>query len=93
MAELSGMTAIVKGKVQGVYYRAFTTRIAKSMGLKGYVRNLPSSGSVEVCAEGDKTKLEELARHLEGGPPEALVDSVDVKWSNFTGQFVSFDVR
>jgi acylphosphatase len=87
------MTAIVQGKVQGVYYRAFTTRVAKSMGLKGYVRNLPGSGSVEICAEGDKTKLEELARNLEGGPPEALVDSVDVKWSDFTGQFVSFDVR
>lgn len=94
MAELSYMKATVTGHVQGVFYRAFASRVAKTLGVKGYVRNLsPQTHSVEVVAEGEKTKLEELVRQLEGGPPEALVDSVDVQWSDFTGEFVNFDVR
>ena len=94
MAELAHVTALVSGQVQGVFYRAFTTRVAKSLGLRGYVRNLPpQTHSVEVVAEGEKSKLEELVRQLEGGPPEALVEKVDVKWSDFTGEFVNFEIR
>lgn len=93
MSELSYVSATISGKVQGVYYRAFVSRIAKSMGLKGYVRNLPKSGDVEIHAEGDKEKLEELVRQLEIGPPESLVEGIEVKWANFTGQFVNFELR
>jgi acylphosphatase len=46
-----------------------------------------------VVAEGEKDKLEELVRQLEGGPPESLVDNVEVKWSQFTGEHVNFEVR
>ena len=94
MAELAHVTALVSGQVQGVFYRAFTTRVEKSLGLRGYVRNLPpQTHSVEVVAEGEKSKLEELVRQLEGGPPESLVDKVDVKWADFTGEHVTFEVR
>lgn len=94
MAELTHMKALVTGQVQGVFYRAFTSRVAKQLGLRGYVRNLPpQTQSVEVVAEGEKAKLEELIRQLEGGPPEALVDRVEVKWSDFTGEYVNFEVR
>ena len=94
MAELAHMKAIVTGQVQGVFYRAFTSRVAKQLGLRGYVRNLsPQTKSVEVVAEGEKSKLEELVRQLEGGPPESLVDKVEVKWSDFTGEQVNFEVR
>jgi len=94
MAELSYVKAVVSGHVQGVFYRAFASRVAKTLGVKGYVRNLPpQTHSVEIVAEGEKSKLEELIRQLEGGPPEALVDNVDVQWSDFTGEFVNFDVR
>ena len=94
MSDLSHVSATVTGHVQGVFYRAFTSRIAKSLGLRGYVRNLSAQmHGVEVVAEGEKSKLEELVRQLEGGPPEALVDKVDVKWSDFTGEFVNFEIR
>ena len=93
MPELAYVTVTVYGKVQGVFYRAFIARIAKSLGLRGYARNLPRSGAVEIHAEGDKEKLEELASQLEVGPPESLVDRVEVEWSQFTGQFSNFDVR
>jgi acylphosphatase len=48
---------------------------------------------VEIYAEGEKGKLEELVRQLEIGPPEALVDRVEVEWAQFTGQFSQFEVR
>lgn len=93
MSALACATITVHGKVQGVYYRAFTSRIAKSLGVRGYARNLPRLDAVEVVAEGEKEKLEELAKQLEVGPPEALVDKIEVKWSSFTGEFPNFDVR
>ena len=93
MSELSRISITATGHVQGVYYRAFASRIAKSLGLRGYVHNVPKTGAVEVHAEGDKSKLEELARQLEVGPPEALVENLDVQWENFRGEFVNFEIR
>ena len=93
MPELAYLSATVYGQVQGVFYRVFTSRAAKALNLRGYVRNLPQLGAVEVHAEGDKEKLEELIRQLEAGPPEALVERIEVNWSQFTGQFVNFDVK
>ena len=93
MSDLSQGTIIVSGHVQGVFYRAFASRVAKSLGLKGYVRNLPRTNEVEVCVEGDKSKIEELVGQLEIGPPESLVENISVDWANFTGEFVNFEVR
>ena len=83
----------VSGHVQGVYYRAFTSRVAKSLGLRGYARNLPRKNAVEICVEGEKDKIEELIEQLKDGPPEAFVENVEATWANFTGQFNSFEVR
>jgi acylphosphatase len=93
MSELAYLTVKVYGHVKGVYYRAFTSRLAKSLGLRGFVRNLPELSAVEINAEGPKEKLEELVRQLEVGPPESLVEHMDVEWSEFTGQFSKFEVR
>ena len=93
MSELAYLEIKVYGHVKGVYYRAFTSRLAKSLGLRGYVRNLPELSAVEVNAEGPKEKLEELVRQLEVGPPESLVEHMDVEWSAFTGQFSKFEIR
>ncbi len=86
MSALACVTATVYGKVQGVYYRAFTSHIAKSLGVRGYARNLPRLNAVEVVAEGEKEKLEELVKQIEVGPPESLVDRIEVKWSQYTGE-------
>ncbi len=93
MPELAYLTATVHGHVQGVYYRAFTSRLAKSLGLRGYVRNLPKMNAVQIHAEGPKEKLEELISQLEVGPPESVVEQIDIDWSAFTGQFSNFEVR
>lgn len=80
------------GKVQGVYYRAFASRIAKSLSLNGYVKNV-TGGNVEVEAEGEKYLLEELLRCLKEGPDGAEVGKIDITWPQYTGKYSAFDVR
>jgi len=92
MPDLARVRALVHGRVQGVYYRAFTFRVAKRLLLKGWVKNSPS-GDVEVQAEGSRESLEEMLRDLKVGPEGASVTKIDVTWSDYTGDFSSFDVR
>jgi acylphosphatase len=66
---------VVSGKVQGVFFRASTAKIAEPLGVRGFARNLPD-GSVEVLALGDAESLATLAGWLRQGPPLARVDDV-----------------
>jgi acylphosphatase len=87
------MRAIVKGIVQGVGFRYFTVYQAQRIGgITGYVRNL-RSGNVEVVAEGEREKLEQLLAQLRKGPTGAHVTGVDVFWENPTGEFTNFGIR
>jgi len=92
MSDLAHLKARVHGKVQGVYYRAFTFRIAKNLSLKGWVKN-SRSGDVELEAEGTRAGLETFLKELNVGPAGASVTQIDVMWSAYTGNFSSFDVR
>jgi acylphosphatase len=65
----------VRGKVQGVFFRASTRKQALRLGLSGSARNL-ADGRVEVIAAGDEESLEELARWLQQGPPAADVAEI-----------------
>jgi len=66
---------IVSGRVQGVFYRDFTRREARGLGLAGWVRNLPD-GTVELRVRGPAVKLEALRGRLREGPPEARVSGI-----------------
>jgi acylphosphatase len=82
--------AIVRGRVQGVSFRAFTAEHARRLGLAGSVRNLDDGRSVEVIAEGERQQLEALLARLREGPRFARVDHVEVAWpapSGLTGGF------
>jgi acylphosphatase len=83
--------AIVKGKVQGVSFRHYTTLKARELGLVGWVGNR-SDESVEVLAEGDEEKLKSLARWLHKGSPDAEVDTVEITWDEPRGEFTSFKI-
>jgi acylphosphatase len=87
---LASFHATATGIVQGVYFRAFVEEHARALGLTGYVRNVAWSGGVEVEAEGDKARLEQLVEYLHQGPPAARVDKVDVRWGTYGGRFASF---
>ena len=86
------MRATVTGRVQGVNFREFVYRRAISLGLTGYVRNLPDMRSVEVVAEGQRERLELLVEHLREGPRGARVGSVEVQWGEASGQYTRFRV-
>jgi acylphosphatase len=87
------MRVIVKGIVQGVGFRYFAVYQAQRIGgITGYVRNL-RDGNVEVVAEGEREKLEQLLAQLRKGPTGAHVTGVDVFWENPTGEFTNFGIR
>ena len=79
----------VYGNVQGVFFRANTTSTAKKLGVTGWVRNR-SDGSVEVIAEGEKQKLEQLLEYCHHGPEAASVEKVKSEWGEYKGEFSDF---
>jgi acylphosphatase len=70
--------AVVRGRVQGVWFRASTAERAVALGLRGSAENRPD-GSVLVLAAGDAAALERLVDWLRRGPPLARVDAVEVE--------------
>ena len=76
MSQQSALHAIVHGLVQGVNFRYFVLRNARALGLTGYTVNR-YDGTVEVVAEGERGKLEELLKQLGVGPRSAQVSKVD----------------
>jgi acylphosphatase len=70
---------IIHGKVQGVWFRAWTADMARELGLGGWVRNL-ADGGVEAVAQGDRQTLERFVERLHDGPPLARVTRVDTAW-------------
>lgn len=84
--------AIVRGRVQMVMFRDFTSRTARRLGLSGFVRNLPD-GSVEVVAQGEQAAVERLVTKLGRGPLLARVTGVDSAWREATEAFRGFEIR
>ncbi len=70
--------AIVKGRVQGVGFRAFVVETGHLLGATGWARNR-WDGSVEVVAEGDQKTLEDLLAALQRGPRISRVTQVEQK--------------
>ena len=88
--------AIVRGRVQGVGYRAETQQQGRMLGLVGWVRNLPD-GSVELEAEGPRAALDALLAWAALGPPGARVDALETRWlgakEDAAGAARGFEVR
>lgn len=72
---LNSLHCFVSGRVQGVYFRAWTRETAQGLGLNGWVRNLPD-GRVEALAQGDENTLALFRKRLHQGPEYSRVDSV-----------------
>ena len=66
----------IHGRVQGVWYRGWTVRTARKLGLSGWVRNR-NDGSVEAIVEGDADSVREFIRLAGDGPPDAHVERID----------------
>lgn len=82
---------LVRGRVQGVFFRASTQREARRLGLTGWVKNR-SDGVIEILAEGEEEEIKELIGWTNRGPSAARVDAVDVRWRSYTGQHADFRI-
>jgi acylphosphatase len=69
---------LVTGRVQGVFFRAWTQQQANALGVNGWVCNCPD-GSVEAHLEGDEAAMKALIQRMHQGPPAAEVQGVDVE--------------
>jgi len=67
----------ITGRVQGVFFRAWTRDEARSLGVSGWVRNC-GDGAVEAHLEGDEGQVDEIIRRMRHGPHHAKVMDVDV---------------
>ncbi|HDI07213.1 MAG TPA: acylphosphatase [Candidatus Bathyarchaeota archaeon] len=82
----------VSGRVQGVFFRYETRRLARRLNVNGWVRNLPD-GRVEALFEGEKDRVLELIEFCKRGPPGARVKHIEVRWEEPTGEFKDFQIR
>lgn len=82
----------IHGKVQGVGYRFYATRVARRMGLKGWIQNM-RDGSVETLVEGEQQVIDEWLEELKEGPRYAEVTHFDQETKEFTGRLGDFDVK
>jgi acylphosphatase len=92
IGEAASLRVVVRGRVQGVFFRDFVRRWAYQLKLSGYARNM-ADGAVVVVAEGEKAGLEKLLAHLKEGPPAARIDDVAEEWGEAKGEFSEFSVR
>ncbi|CAD6871827.1 acylphosphatase [Methylomonas fluvii] len=83
---------IVKGRVQGVYFRAYTQKQAVKLNVKGFVRNL-ADGSVEIVANGHAEDVQKLVAWCHKGPMLAKVSEVIVNPHNSSEHFELFEIR
>jgi acylphosphatase len=86
------LIAQVFGRVQGVGYRAMVLSEARQLGLAGWVRNRVD-GSVEILAEGPKSKLTLFLAVLHRGPTFAQVTNLTETWENVAGAPMPFQVK
>ncbi|MDI6801564.1 MAG: acylphosphatase [Thermodesulfovibrionales bacterium] len=82
----------IAGRVQGVWYRAFTQEAADSLGLKGWVRNMPD-GRVEAVFEGERGLIEEAIGKCYQGPPASRVTNIDIIWEESLEGLSDFIIR
>ncbi len=83
---------IIRGKVQGVFFRMETLRAAERIGVNGWVMNRPD-GSVEALFEGDTENVDALLKWCRKGPPAADVAEVAVEERPYTGEYSDFTIR
>lgn len=74
---IRSVSIIVRGKVQGVFFRQSTKDAAKKLGISGTVKN-NSDGTVYIVAEGEMNQLEKFISWCKTGPPRADVVGVEV---------------
>ena len=82
----------VSGRVQGVFFRAETQRVAIGFNLTGWVRNV-ADGRVEAVFEGEDANMDKMLAWCHIGPPHARVENVMTKEEPYIGEFRYFSIK
>lgn len=82
----------IKGRVQGVFFRAATQKAANGFHLTGWVRNM-SDGRVEAVFEGEDGNVDKMLDWCHIGPPAARVEEVLTKEESYSGEFKNFIIK
>ena len=83
---------IVEGRVQGVFFRAYTSDEAKKLGLAGWVRNRPE-GTVEAIIEGDADAVDAMLQWFYQGSPGSKVTKVNSSEEPPVGDSTTFEIH
>ncbi len=92
MGKLKRVHLIIEGRVQGVFFRAFTREVAVKHNLKGWAKNL-YDGNVEAVFEGEGSDISKAIAECYKGPPASKVMHIDIKWEPYTGAYDTFSIR
>jgi acylphosphatase len=82
----------ISGRVQGVFFRAYTQEAARARDIRGWVMNTRDR-RVEAVLEGEKEQVEDMIKWCHQGSPMSQVSGVEVNWQEYTGEFQDFGVR
>lgn len=83
---------LIRGRVQGVYFRQGMMETAEKNNVLGWVRNLPDN-RVESILEGNDSNVDAVIEWAHFGPAGAVVDELKISEENFTGEFQEFEIR
>jgi len=82
----------ITGQVQGVFFRSQAKQKARSLGITGWIKNLPN-GQIEAVAQGDQNKIKQFIDWCEQGPQLAQVEKVEIKTEQYQSEYQDFEVR
>lgn len=86
-----GTKIIVRGTVQGIFFRNFCKENADKFDIKGFVRNL-EDGDVELSVEGDNGLMQQFIEEIKKGPPHSYIRDVKIEEKKWTGDFKEFKI-
>ena len=92
MSDIRAVKGLVRGRVQGVAYRASFRRVALARGLAGWVRNRPD-GAVEFLVQGQADQVQEVLEWANRGPALARVADVDIQDVAYDLNLTRFEIR
>jgi len=84
--------AVIKGFVQGVFFRATTQEQALAHNVTGWVQNT-SNGNVEAIFEGEADDVEKVIQWCHKGPRGAHVENVEVETEEYKGEYFTFSIK
>lgn len=84
--------AVIKGFVQGVWFRATTQEQARAHHVTGWVKNT-SDGHVEAIFEGEEEEVGRVIQWCHQGPAGASVQEVEVETEEYKGEFATFSIK